>query len=261
MMSYLAFITLALAALCAWWLGRRSPAALTPLRIDGDRVGMNVGNTGGDLSMLDSLATTGTGWVRLEQDWPGDVVRAEALGMNVLMLLKGSDSDALIRGVRAFTGVPAIELLNEPNNPWWDGVTAAEYAALCRAVKPHLAAGQLLVGPAVATDLDGALEYVVEVLRLAPGCLDVISIHAYGSPEDVAAYIAAVPGSLPVWLTETAYGPDQTQRQQSEQLGGVLRLQERSPRWALTMPYHWHADRRFPIVGTATEALLREVIR
>tara|TARA_R110000765_G_scaffold127303_3_gene225326 strand:- start:777 stop:1589 length:813 start_codon:yes stop_codon:yes gene_type:complete len=243
-----------------------------PLSVSGASVGMNLGNTGGDLSQIDKIASTGVRWIRLEQDFPADVARADALELNVLMLLKSrrtfAEGDlttdqhiaAIVAGMRKFPDVGVYEILNEPNNLWWDGVTAEEYAAICRGVRPHLSDGQRLAGPAVAGDLPRSLEYVSEVLRLAPGCLDIVTVHVYGDAADVAAYVEAIPGDLPVWLTETAYSPDQTEEEQRDQLEGALRAQQSSPRWEVTFPYHWSVDRRFPIKGTATEALLRRAL-
>lgn len=256
-------------------------------------VGVVVGNTAGRPDLIDELADTGVGWVRLDLYWnttetaPGrydwwiasDIDRALARGLNVYLSVHGTPSWAtdgppstpprelsdwesfLEAAVERFPDVAVWGIWNEPNEEgFWSG-TDEEYLELVRVAAPVVhGASKRLAAPDAASSPE-AREFVERILEGAGDRIDILSVHHYGLASDARRLIRSLPGSKPVWLTEAGFGANQTEEQQAEHMRELLGLQSRTERWEVSIFYHWYTDQAYPIMGTEAERVLSRALR
>lgn len=261
--------------------------------LDPRDVGVVVGNTAGRTDLIDELADTGVGWVRLDLYWnttepaPGeydwwiasDVDRALEQGLDVYLSVHGTPSWAtdgppaspprdlrdwesfLEAALERFPNVAVWGIWNEPNEEgFWTG-TEEEYLELVRAAAPIVhGAGKRLAAPDAASS-PGAREFVGRVLEGAGERIDILSVHHYGLAGDARRLIRSLPGTQPIWLTEAGFGAAQTEEEQAEHMRELLRLQSRTERWSTSIFYHWYTDQAYPIIDTEAERVLRRVVR
>lgn len=288
-----AFATLLLTA-----CGSPTEQQPSPLpELHASEVGVVVGNTAGNPWLLDEVSDLGIGWVRLDVYWHAiertrgtydwwireDVRRADSLGLRIYATLYGTPAwldpdsmtlptaDELARFVEAAVReLPEVDVWgywNEPNEPTYAHGTPERYTEGLAVMAPIVhGAGKLLAGPEVSGippglghGRIGAREYVAYVLERVQ--VDVTSIHHYGPASELESLVRSLPGTQPVWVTETAYGPEQTPSEQAEHLRRVFEAQSRTPRWKVTLPYHWYADGGFALRGRPAAGIIREVTR
>ena len=151
-------------------------------------------------------------------------------GIQVLALLPWYSTDTsgwpayVKKQVQATPGVPAWEISNEPEMPWWGGpIPPTDYMIMLREAHAIIKAANenaRLVGPAAGANSDGVayLKSLIEMGLLE--YVDAISVHYYiyhqnTQLEEVKHIVA---GRKPIWITETGWttadqeGGEQAQR-------------------------------------------------
>ena len=185
-------------------------------------------------TVLDDLRSAGEFWIRGDfQDPAKDAPFAADMkrkGIQVLALLPWYSTDTsgwpayVKKQVQATPGVPAWEISNEPEMPWWGGpIPPADYMIMLREAHAIIKAANenaRLVGPAAGANSDGVayLKSLIEMGLLE--YVDAISVHYYiyhqnTQLEEVKQIVA---GRKPIWITETGWttadqeGGEQAQR-------------------------------------------------
>jgi hypothetical protein len=185
-------------------------------------------------AVLDDLRSAGKFWIRGDYQDPAKDARFAAdmkrKGIEVLALLPWYSTDtsgwpAYVRKqVAATPAVPAWEITNEPEMPWWGGpIPAAAYMNMLREAHSIIKAANgdaRLVGPAVGATSE-CVAYLQSLIDM--GLLefvDAISVHyyVYHQSQQLAEVKRIVAGRKPIWITETGWttadqeGGEQEQR-------------------------------------------------